>query len=388
VLILQSSNSPSPKSRSLKPLKLILGIGALAGILGLGSTLASNIGLNSGAPIEFGQGVAQTTSCDHEVTLAPISTFVNADGGGEFKFTGVALSGLDTTDQSGPSQGCAGKSFTIKVYNKLGVENATSYVIDVGASDFISTAGAFTNVVDFNSEATSATLSFGSTLIAATDVYRITIESSVPAYSVGSAGPGGGVVYYVSGAAFTSTGSECNTNCHYLEVAPSDWSVHNGENYYQYSEYAFSTQSSTPGNESGLTDESVYWRIGAGMGNTLLTAAENAASSLDNIASKVAQAYAGSDSSAGQWFVPSMNELNELCKYANTLPTGSLRTPCMGGVLRSGFSQAFYWSSSEWNIPTDNRADRFKMWINFGADENYSMEMYYRPYNIRPVRAF
>ena len=214
-------NTPNKVPRSSRPLKLILGIGALAGVIALGSTLASNIGLNSGAPIEFGQGVAQTTSCDHEVTLAPISTFVNADGGGEFKFTGVALSGLDTTDQSGPSQGCAGKSFTIKVYNKLGVENATSYVIDVGASDFISTAGAFTNVVDFNSEATSATLSFGSTLIAATDVYRITIESSVPAYSVGSAGPGGGVVYYVSGAAFTSTGSECNTNCHYWIVSQS-----------------------------------------------------------------------------------------------------------------------------------------------------------------------
>ena len=352
MLILQSSNSPSPKSRSLKPLKLILGIGALAGILGLGSTLASNIGLNSGAPIEFGQGVAQTTSCDHEVTLAPISTFVNADGGGEFKFTGVALSGLDTTDQSGPSQGCAGKSFTIKVYNKLGVENATSYVIDVGASDFISTAGAFTNVVDFNSEATSATLSFGSTLIAATDVYRITIESSVATvYSVGQTGPGGGIVFYVDNSlsGFTETGAPCGSSCHYLEAAPTT-----GTSLWTDAEYGWS---GNPNTAIGTTSTA----IGSGYENTLAMITQD---STADKAGTVAQAYRGPNG-LSDWFLPSQDELNALISERE---------------IFGGFGGGYYWSSTEGNAQT--------AWIQFFTNDWRTDSSKDTAYYVRPIRAF
>ena len=61
--------------RSKKPLKLILGIGALAGVIALGSTLAANINLNTGGAVEFGQGVAQATACDSNVTTSPVSSF-------------------------------------------------------------------------------------------------------------------------------------------------------------------------------------------------------------------------------------------------------------------------------------------------------------------------
>ena len=353
MLILQSSNSPSPKSRSLKPLKLILGIGALAGILGLGSTLASNIGLNSGAPIEFGQGVAQTTSCDHEVTLAPISTFVNADGGGEFKFTGVALSGLDTTDQSGPSQGCAGKSFTIKVYNKLGVENATSYVIDVGASDFMSTAGAFTNVVDFNSEATSATLSFGSTLIAATDVYRITIESSVATvYSVGQTGPGGGIVFYVDNSlsGFTETGAPCGSSCHYLEAAPTTGTT----SLWTDALYGWSGNPNTAIGTTGTA-------IGSGYENTLKMITQD---STADKAGTVAQAYRGPNG-LSDWFLPSLDELNALY----------LERDIVGG-----FWGGYYWSSTEGNAQT-----AWSQFFTYDWRTDFSKDI---AYYVRPIRAF
>jgi hypothetical protein len=40
---------------------------------------------------------------------------------------------------------------------------------------------------------------------------------------VGDRGPGGGIVYYVSAANFTSAGSACGTACKYLEVAPATW---------------------------------------------------------------------------------------------------------------------------------------------------------------------
>lgn len=38
--------------------------------------------------------------------------------------------------------------------------------------------------------------------------------------ALGDTGPGGGVVFYVAGATFTSTGSDCGTSCRYLEAQP------------------------------------------------------------------------------------------------------------------------------------------------------------------------
>ena len=60
--LLDFNELSTKRSGSRKPLKLVLGIGALVGVIALGSTLAANINLNSGAPVEFGQGVTQTTS--------------------------------------------------------------------------------------------------------------------------------------------------------------------------------------------------------------------------------------------------------------------------------------------------------------------------------------
>ncbi len=387
----QSQSPLSLKPRRFKPLPLILVIGAMAGFVALSSTLAANIDINTGAPIEFGQGVAQTAACDNAITVTPISTFVNGDSGGAFNFSGITLTGLDTTDQAGPSEGCAGKTFTIKIYDDNGDLLDPTYSITVGSSAFTSPDGN-TSGNNFGEEFSSVTLTFDSADIAATDVYRITIESAVAevvvpptVYTVGETGPGGGIIFYISEAAFTSTGSECNTNCHYLEVAPANWSSHNEEEYYKYSDYELASQTETTGNESGFTWERDSWRIGAGMGNTLLLAAENTASISGNIASKVAQAYPASDSSAGQWFVPSMNELNELCKYANSLPTGSPRTPCSSGTLRSGFSSLWYWSSSEWNEPLDDRKGEFKMYMSFLG--GYSMQNVSWLMNLRPIRA-
>ena len=69
---------PSYFPRPKKPFKLILGIGALVTVVGFGSTLAANINIGTG-PIEFGQGVAQTTACsgDNSILVTPTSTFEN-----------------------------------------------------------------------------------------------------------------------------------------------------------------------------------------------------------------------------------------------------------------------------------------------------------------------
>lgn len=75
--ILNLGNDEQPTSKNRKPLRLIVGVAVLAAVLGLGQTLAAQITLNTGNSVEFGQGVAQTTSCDDSILVTPKSTFNN-----------------------------------------------------------------------------------------------------------------------------------------------------------------------------------------------------------------------------------------------------------------------------------------------------------------------
>ena len=75
-------NSPAGQSpRGKKSLKMWMGAGLVVAVLGIGSTLAANITLNS--PIgetEFGQGITQTVYCggDAVVTVTPTSGYSNS----------------------------------------------------------------------------------------------------------------------------------------------------------------------------------------------------------------------------------------------------------------------------------------------------------------------
>jgi hypothetical protein len=163
------------------------------------------------------------------------------------------------------------------------------------------------------------------------------------ACEVGETGPGGGIVVYVSATNFTSTGSACNTTCKYIEAAPTGWgngiTVADGE---------------TPG--TSTVDPELTWcsnrtsalgttatAIGTGMANT--TTADGTCTSG---AIQIAADYTNNGKT--DWHLPSKDELNELCKYAKNQPPGTTATVCAGtGDLRSGFSSADYWSSSEFN---------------------------------------
>jgi len=224
---------------------------------------------------------------------------------------------------------------------------------------------------------------------------------------VGDRGPGGGIVFYVSAANFTSAGSACGTSCKYLEVAPATWqdtettinpiytTVANDLRY-QFSNIRGVTGqvlSAASPTESGFTDgatppvliEQENWKIGQGFNNTRIMKITSATSA----AQAAVLAYAGS-STAGQWFIPSMNELNELCKYARGQTTGGLTVPCdTTGTLKTGTVNdlggfgffTHYWSSSEydadlaWDVDFYSGAQRIH---NKGAATGY----------VRPVRAF
>ena len=89
------------------------------------TTLAANIAINTGAPVEFGQGVAATTACSGatNLTITPNSTFTNVSGGGAHYFSSVTVSNI-------PSN-CNGKDFIINAYGTssstpLAIFNSTS----------------------------------------------------------------------------------------------------------------------------------------------------------------------------------------------------------------------------------------------------------------------
>jgi hypothetical protein len=111
-------------SRSGKSLKVILGIGALAAVVAVASTLAANININSG-PVEFGQGVAQTTTCDDQITVTPYSTFINDSSTGSHMLTSIKVGGIDSSEDK-----CAGKTFVIKAYGDSGLLPLFNWEID------------------------------------------------------------------------------------------------------------------------------------------------------------------------------------------------------------------------------------------------------------------
>lgn len=109
------SSGPAPK----KKFKVLLGVGLLAAVMGMGSTLAASITLSSGSPVEFGQGVAATTACDSSLTVTPFSTYVNSSDSAkaDFLFSSVTISNLDTaTTNTSTGVGCGGRYLVLKAY--------------------------------------------------------------------------------------------------------------------------------------------------------------------------------------------------------------------------------------------------------------------------------
>ena len=119
ILNLGGSFEPSEKS-SKKKFKVVLGIGLLAGVMGLGSTLAASVTLNSGTTVEFGQGMAATTACDSAITITPSSTFVNDSTSattGDFQLRSISITNLDSAAvDTTTGTGCGTRVLILKAY--------------------------------------------------------------------------------------------------------------------------------------------------------------------------------------------------------------------------------------------------------------------------------
>ena len=398
-------DAPAPHRRNRGGSKGISGILALVlTIFGAGfylqTTLAANVSINSGNSIEFGQGITQTTACSGEsnLTITPNSTFTNISGGGAYYFSSVTVSNI-------PSN-CNGKDFTINAYDNtsntpLALFNSTSTSAIIYNNSGTFELGINSTGMTVAGSSGTFTVTFTAPVALASSIFKITIQSGAHAVAtcaqggpciVGDRGPGGGIVFYASASNFTSAGSTCNTACKYLEVAPATWQSA-GVSVADDPSYTWSTNTtvttvqnqSTASSEGSNSDEKLNWKIGQGFYNTSVMKVAGATSA----AQAAVLAYAGG-ATAGQWFIPSMNELNELCKYAWGKTTGDPKVACTsGGTFKStaiagtdlgGFVENYYWSSSE--------IDTYRAWLQSFISGGQYPGLKGSTRYVRPVRAF
>lgn len=188
-------------NKSNKRTKIVLAIFGLVIVSIIGSTFASSISINSGAAIEFGQGVEQAVACDTDgITVTPTSTFTNSQNAGSFYVSTIAVTGIAT--------GCNGKVFTVKLYGDSS-STALTVAATAASSATPTTAGQSSTVtttalkvkfstggtyasgtartdatwpepyVDYtlSGTSTSFTVTLGTSL-AASGVYKITVETA------------------------------------------------------------------------------------------------------------------------------------------------------------------------------------------------------------------
>jgi len=378
VPILNFNSSPHPRG-SFKSLKWILGICATATVIALGTTFASQINLNSGGNVEFGQGQSASVSCqDSPLTITPSSTYSNSQG--IFILSGLNIDGINT--------GCLSHWFKVAVWPLTG----SAPLLNFSLYDFTgswATGGPFTNLYMGGDtlnyaiapvvSAVITTLSNGNidssglNNIPASLVSKITIESSstLPVLgnelqslcqaggncSRGDIGPGGGTVFFVSSEGFSENGAACDTACHYLEAAPTtgnnSWDDTNGGYL-----FAWSPDKNIIGTYEGL---------GFGLLNT--RAMKYANNKTGGFAGTDSLGYRGPHN-LSDWFLPSQAELRELADRSASIPSLGLST----------YATHRYWSSTE--VGASLAVAR-----GIHGNNAFQHDKYFLHY-VRPIRAF
>lgn len=384
-----------PKKRYSLTLPIaLLAIGALF----FGQTYAANINIG-GSQREFGQGIQLVAACSGNTTLTakPITEFNNVSNGGTYYVKSIEVSNVPLS--------CTGVDFTLKLYGETGSAlsiynfNQSGAVIYFDGTNFSKGPGSGYSVTGSGS---TFTVTFTNPVALAGDVDRLTLESgdhtvvtcsNGGSCSVGDTGPGGGIVFYATNTPFTMIDAPCGSSCQFLEFAPVSWG--NGI-------------SVASGESSGTsTDEpSLKWCSGSGATNYVDSAASNGnyQSRSWTISNTFGQGYRATSrmtgsictSGAGRvawdlifggqsdWFLPSVSEMNELCKFVrNTSGQGSIGTACSGGSNRFGFASTHYWTSTESPESLTQSA-----WLFFMSDGHNDDDLKTYSGRVRPIRAF
>jgi hypothetical protein len=187
-------------------------------------------------------------------------------------------------------------------------------------------------------------------------------------------------VFYVSATTF-ACGATLASTCKYLEAAPTS-----GTAAWTDATYAWSGNTET---EIGVAAQGTV--IGTGLKNTQAMVTQ---SNTSERAGTITRAYRGPNSLT-DWYLPSRDELNELCKYARTQTTGDTAVRCTAAndlrvVFNKTDTRGLYWSSSEAG-PIDALGQQFGVPLDgdlaIGAQGGKTKDQA-AWLNVRPVRAF
>ena len=211
---------------------------------------------------------------------------------------------------------------------------------------FNTVTGAFSGTPTAAAAAVNYTVAASNETGSATRVFSFTVSPRV--FALGEIGPGGGIVFFVADGNFTqvgATGTMCTTNCKYLEVAPKTWFGGTADPKITFSP-----------NFNAIPAPGAFLRtIGGGYQNSV--AVVNLYGDVDTHANGAARRYRGNDQT--DWFLPSQNELNQLCVYFSNAATRAENISetwaggglCNGSAITGrggigGFSTGLYHASS------------------------------------------
>ena len=369
---------------------------------------ASNITLNTGSRIEFGQGLILTTTCDTYLTVNLTREYDAATN--SFTVKDLILGDISTKLHSKRVSLALRNDATDTVLTSSDLyfdldQNGivfTSPLTHVDSINYSSNSAYGANEVGTSSISFTNIRKTDNSKIPADDVSRVLFESSkgggctAPTIScatvssaceLGSTGPGGGPVVYISPTTFTVPPS--NAQFKYIEAAPAFW--------YPSAENWLEPRTAICSTVSVFSGQILSTSIGYAISNTNALAANGSCTGTStapatrpsnvNMAAQLARGY-GSD-----WNIPTYLELIEMCKVARygaeLAPSKSSCTDSGGSSAPSGWgitgTYAFwqYASSSKGTIA--GQIDT----VNFSTGSpNTSSAPINTSYLIRPIRYF
>jgi hypothetical protein len=214
--------------------------------------------------------------------------------------------------------------------------------------------------------------------------------------SIGDLGPGGGTIFYIATTPF-ACGPLRLDSCVYLEAAPGRWWDNEGSVEPSRS-WADVTYESTTVNNASPPQTATATGIGWGYWNTraiILQGNTDIATS----AAALADSYESTNNETdfNDWYLPSKDELNQMCKWQLGLDRTSEATACDDPSLSTitepvaDFFQGSdpYWSSSEYlDSDSDSPNSEDRAWEQSFSDGRQTRNGKDRIYFVRPVRAF
>jgi hypothetical protein len=340
-------------------------------LLGAGGIFAATL-ITISTPDSQGAAYTAATACDENVTVTALTASDAATG--QLYVATIALSDVDQT----PSTGCgyANAEVALKINGQMTYASWT--IIPSATNDTFSFTGATFSI---NNKYANTLL----TPFQADGLTNVAVKMSGSGYQVGDIGPGGGRVFYVSttgfncGPSYTTTGSPYSGKCYYLEAAPTT-----GASPWTDIAVAWSVDTTTAVSNASAPETATATAIGWGYRNTLAMVLQN---STANKAGTISRAYRGPNN-LSDWYLPSKDELNQMCKWAKGVAWTSDATVCAGGTINTGpgaagFFGNYYWSSSEHNASNAWFQYFYTSYPPYSYTKSFSGSII-----VRPVRAF